>query len=231
MLLLGVDTETTGTDTETDYPTEVGAVLWCTERARPLHMMQMLIERPPTGPLISAEAARVSGLNDDARTRFGHPLCALEVTVGLMYAGYGIDAVVAHNAPFDRAMMAKVLSPTAGLFHVPWIDTYTDVPLRGSLTHVAADHGVLNPFPHCSLPDVLTMLKVVQQYDVPEILARAKSPLLECEADVTYDLRELPKAAGFRWNPEKRKWYWTGREVDFKQQKPGWRFPVKVRNL
>ena len=74
------------------------------------------------------------------------------------------------------------------------------------LTHLAAEHGFLNPFPHRAVSDVLTMLKVLSHYDIAPVLESARQPSFTVKACVSYDDREKAKARGYRWDAARKIW-------------------------
>jgi hypothetical protein len=65
--------------------------------------------------------------------------------------------------------------------------------------YVAAYFGFLNPFPHAALFDAMTTLKVLEQFDVAQVAARAAQPWVVLRAMVDYDNREQAKARRYYW--------------------------------
>lgn len=121
--------------------------------------------------------------------------------------------IVAHNGTgFDKPMYeAHCKRLQTDPFQRVWIDTCLDVPYPESITtrkliHLAAEHGFLNPFAHRAFADVLTMLKILDCYDIHEVLESAKQPTLTIRANVSYADREKAKARGYRWDGEKKEW-------------------------
>ncbi len=104
----------------------------------------------------------------------------------------------------------------------PVIDTMIDLPfdekIHGSkkLTHLAATHGFLNPFPHRAVFDVLTMLKMASYYDLKTILARNASPTVTVVARVSFDDKDKAKALGFHWEATSKTWEKRYKEIDLK---------------
>jgi DNA polymerase III alpha subunit (gram-positive type) len=127
------------------------------------------------------------------------------------------DGLFARNGiKFDRVMLERdCLEEGIELPRLPLIDDYVDVAYppkmkNCTLSHVAADHGFLNPFPHSGLGDVMTLIRVMQVggYDMKAALDSARTPMIEVQAHVSYQGRDLAKALGFKWNPEPEK-TWT----------------------
>src|SRR5208282_4762391 len=74
-----------------------------------------------------------------------------------------------------------------------------EVPERNStrLTYMAADHAFLNPFPHRAMFDVMTMLKILDNYDIGKVMELAKSPTVTVKAIVSFDQKDLARNRGY----------------------------------
>jgi DNA polymerase-3 subunit epsilon len=122
-----------------------------------------------------------------------------------------------------------------------WIDTRLDVPkpMIGKLIAIAAEHGFLNPFPHQALSDVLTMLRILDEYDFEAVLARARIPNIMVEFVGPFESKDHAKECGFYWNgfsnqsnggrPTKQ-WLKTIKECDFAREDQAAR-PYKIRRV
>ena len=117
----------------------------------------------------------------------------------------GVAFIVAHNGiSFDKPIFyanATRWDMTAPL-ELPWADTMIDIPYDPSiqtkkLSYLAAEHGFLNPFPHRAVFDVMTMLKMIQDYDMEWLLKLSKEPLVTLIAATTH-----PKYDGGKSNEE-----------------------------
>lgn len=118
------------------------------------------------------------------------------------------DAIVAHNADFDRQWVPDLRKP--------WICSCDDVewPRNAgskSLVSLALAHGVGVVYAHRALADVLTLAHMLERVaemgvDLERLLERAMRPKALFQALVSYDDREKAKEAGFRWEPEKKRW-------------------------
>lgn len=219
MLLLGLDFETTGLDFAKDRIIEVGAVLWDTTRGVPVRMLSELVSHPDSDecPEVSEEITRITGITQADLDQFSVPW--MEARRALNGMALAADAVVAHNGTgFDQPMLCAHLdrlehsqAPHLEIWRGPWIDTCTDVDYPPAittrkLTHLAAEHGFLNPFPHRAVSDVLTMLKVLSHYDIGPVLESSRQPSFTVRAMVSYDDREKAKARGYRWDGGKKVW-------------------------
>jgi DNA polymerase-3 subunit epsilon len=130
-----------------------------------------------------------------------------------MMAGYA-DAIVAHNAEFDRRFVDKRGAYTWK--SKPWICTHEDITWprqsgSGNLVSLALDHGVGVTHAHRALQDCLLLARMFEAVDSPDLLLengleRALTPKFMYQAVVSYDDRHLAKAAGFHWDGESRMW-------------------------
>lgn len=208
MRILGLDLETTGFDTANDRITEVGAVLWETDTKKPLVLINDYLYDASYAPL-SDEVVRVTGITDEVLKEFGTaPGPGLE-RLDKFCAYAKVEYIVAHNGEnFDKPLLMSELvrngleAPV--LRSLPWIDTRNDIPFgqepdSRKLKHLAGDHGFLNPFAHRALFDVLTMLKVLSQYDIEKVIEYSKIPFITVRAVVSYDDRQLAKDRRFSW--------------------------------
>jgi DNA polymerase III alpha subunit (gram-positive type) len=213
MILFAFDLETTGLDFVKDRPIEVGAILYSTTQRKCLESQGFLVK---TDVPISAEITKLTGITQNAVNKFGYDSdVSLEIVKDMMVQA---DAVIGHNVVrFDNKMLwAWTGREAVGIPDPLWIDTYTDLPNAkpGTLTHMAADHGILNLFPHSALADCQTVLKLAEQYDIEKVVERAKSPAVVVQARVTFDTNHLAKKEKFRWYPDKKMWFKIMKEMD-----------------
>lgn len=219
MLVLGFDTETTGLDVAKENIIELGAVLWDTKTGKPVEMMSRLTRT--TAQPLDQKIIELTGITDEDLKTYGiqFGIAAREFENMLASA----QAIVAHNGNmFDKPMMISNVerhcaaeplgvSLTAKLKESLWIDTTCDIEFppeiqTRKLTHLAAEHGFLNPFSHRAVFDVLTMLKIAQRYDWDQIVRYAKTPSIVLIANTSYEQRELAKKLNYRWNGDKKVW-------------------------
>jgi len=124
----------------------------------------------------------------------------------------GCEAVLAHNADFDRQWVPDTFPDK-----VPWIDTCGDVtwPLEqrpgSSLVSLCLDHGIGVVDPHRALGDCFMLARLMTRvaelgHDVSELLARGLRPKATFEAKIPYEDRDIAKDAGFRWEKDKKRW-------------------------
>lgn len=239
MLILGKDYETTGLEPEKHSVTEAGMVLWDTDLRAPIKVMGFLVDPGPDA-IWDPEVLNMTGITPELCAKYGYPSeRALKQILSWYQAA---DVACAHNGTrFDRKFF-NAWCKKYGYDPQPeklWIDTNTDIELpypnkmSRKLTYMAADHQFLNPFPHRAVFDVMTMFKVLDNYDLDRVLFLAKQPNLDIEALVSYDDRELAKVRGYRWNPytDGRKggqWIMTIKECFLEKEQAEAGFPIKV---
>ena len=222
MLILGIDFETTGRDFNTLGVTEVGMVVWDTEGRCPVKLFGSIVD--PPGAVWEPGVEKVHGLTPEVCSKYGMPD---EKAVRQVLSWYGsADAACAHNGnAFDRPVLAAWAARYGHDWQPDkvWIDTMTDIEVVGGhgsmkLTYLAADHGFLNPFPHRATFDVMTMLKILDGYDMDAVMRLARSPSVPVKALVTFDQKDLAKARGFHPvydNGKFRHWAKDVKQVNF----------------
>jgi DNA polymerase-3 subunit epsilon len=213
VIVLGYDTETTGLDVNKDYIIEVGAMLYDTEARAPLRVFDTFI-RPPA-PL-PEDYVSPTGIHGQWLLRHGVSFSDAFGEIQRMVAAMVEPIVIAHNGVnYDKPITAAELARNDVVNHcilgAHWIDTRLDLPFKKepksrSLTHLAADHGFLNPFEHRAIFDVSTMMKLLDHYDFAEVYALSKVPMITVRACVTFDQKQLAKDARYFWDGERKIW-------------------------
>lgn len=215
MRLLGLDFETTGFSIAEDRITEIGAVLWDTETKAPLELYSVFLYDNEIhnrfSPDTVAMMKRVSGITPEILMEFGNkPEDCLEYLNAFFHLTKA-DAVVAHNGnnydkPLYLSEMKRRLPKLENeyLSSALWIDTKTDLPFEKDpesrkLNHLAMDHGFINPFKHRAVFDVLTMMKILSNYDINKVLELAKQATVVMRAMTSFDQKDLAKAQHYSW--------------------------------
>lgn len=121
------------------------------------------------------------------------------------------EAVLAHNADFDRQWVGD------GFPDVPWIDTCGGVrwPLETrpgmALDRLCLAHGLAVVDPHRALSDCMLIARLLSRcaelgHSLEEILAWGLRPTAVFQALVPIERKDEAKAAGFRWEPKRKRW-------------------------
>lgn len=233
MLLLGLDVETTGVDREKDYITEIGAVLWDTDYNAPVDIQSYLLNESIVRSfgdeeIISPYITKLTGIDERMLAKYG---CGSIYALSKIQTLYNMaDYIVAHNAIFDLEMFASLVKRTSNFedfdFNVrEWIDTCTDLPIdrelckHSNLLYLAAYHGIINPFSHRAVTDVLTMLTILSKYSIDEVLAKRNEKKIEVYCFPGFHGKDAPKAEGFKYNGDDRSWRKVFAESDLDMEK------------
>lgn len=232
MKLYGLDFETTGLDTDNDVVTEVGSVLWDTERRAPLIIDNFFVYHEE--PQLSKELEGKTGITQQDLNDFGLP--SDQAFHRMMDVMCQAEAVVAHNGEiFDRLIHTswakRILGEESSIANrMLWIDTTLDIDYpedmgTRKLPYLAAEHGFLNPFSHRAVFDVLTMLRILDKYPLEDIIYSAEQPIVIIEAIVSYNDRQMAKDLRFYWDPKKKAWLKNVKKHKFEATQ----FPFRTR--
>ncbi len=145
------------------------------------------------------------------------------------------DYVVAHNGTnFDRPFYTLASNLAVGkVVDKPWIDTSTDLPYppeiqTRKLTHLAAEHKFINPFPHRAITDVLTMLNILSMYDINKVIEYSKAVNIKIMAGVTFETKDKASSRGYRWNASSKQWEKTIKDFLLDPEIKNSPFEIKV---
>lgn len=204
--VLILDVETTGLDPTSDSVVEVGAILYSVPFASPVVCYSSVIGTA------AGNAAETVNRIPDALVRSAVPYLAKEVWTIVHGLAMEADLVLAYGASFDRSF-----TPPGVLFRQPWVCALDDLswPLASrpglSLVALALDHGLGVASAHRALADCDLLARLLGRcaelgHDVEAMLQRGLRPKVTVAARVSYAERELARAAGFRWDPERKQW-------------------------
>src|SRR5271166_166925 len=158
MILLSLDFETTGVDKLNDRVIEFGEVLYSTGQNKCLDNQGSLVKADVP---VSAEITEITGITQKAVDRYGYDSdSSLATVIDLMNSA---DYIIGYNVRrFDKPILENWAKRVGvALPDKLWIDLFADLPWRvnrGKLSHVAADHGIINLFPRSALADSQTVL-------------------------------------------------------------------------
>jgi DNA polymerase III epsilon subunit-like protein len=210
-----LDCETTGVDPKKDYVTEISAYFCDTEWALLDIFDKLLWDH--TYPELTEQIEKLTGINDAFLKREGHS--PYDVLTAITAHLNNCDAVVAHNAAFDRDFY-YAMCDRFGVekSKVVWVDSYSDVPYPKEITtrklaYLALEHGMtVDPSKlHRAKADVELLWNILQSYDSRELLERARSPYVFVIAEVAKPWEDggvqknLAREDGYSWE---RHPYW-----------------------
>lgn len=213
MILLSLDFETTGLDFEKDRIIEIGAVLFSTGQKKCLDSFGRLVK---TDVPITPEITGITSIHPSAVEKFGYDQ---EESYDILdYMIDSCDAIVGHNVlRFDKRMLYSWANRLEKLpLEKLWIDTMIDIKGHEGkkLTYLAADHGIINHFPHSALADAETVLTIVEKYEINDLVKRANTPTIGVQAHQSRGNNDQAKKLKFRWNPELKIWFKLIKETD-----------------
>ena len=201
--ILILDTETTGLDPAVDRAIEVAAILYSVEHATVLKSYSSLV-RADANPCESINrippAALATAPTWDAAWS---PLGSLASEA---------QAIVAHNADFDRSFAPRDLVEA-----LPWVCSKNDLAWprqekQGmSLVALALAHDLGVAVAHRAMADCDLLARLFTRArelgaDLPAMLARGMRPKAEFIALVPFERKDEAKAAGFQWDGARREW-------------------------
>ena len=193
--VLGIDVETTGLDPDEDEIIELGMVLWDWEYKKPIKIFNELVDGEKNIP---EDIQKLTGITGAMRGIFGW---STESIKSVLHSFMSFNPILmAYNAKFDSGFINKLIS----LPHPHWLCAMEDVDYPDhfqskKLSYLAADHGFINPFAHRAIFDVLTMFKVLENYDLNKIVENSKEEKVNLIAQVSYSERNKAKALGYKW--------------------------------
>ncbi len=211
-----IDSETTGLHTE--EKSEVIEIGWATYRVGDgiLNMGSNLIH-PLRG--IPQALTDIHGITE-GMTAYVHQRQSFK-TWAIESEAIKSSAFIAAFAEFDRTMLQKMYRERdLGNFpSIPWVDFLADIEFKPtvkgrSVSHIAADHGIVNNFAHRALTDILTMIAVIERggYDLAAALHAATEPKVKIISLAGFDEKDVVKSHGFKWNGDAKQWYRTMRK-------------------
>jgi DNA polymerase-3 subunit epsilon len=243
MLLLGIDLETGGSfdaPLEENFITEIGMVLWDTERDTPVQMLSELIYEQRE---VCPEAEQYTGISTELVQKYGK---SLKEVVGEVYELFDkADYIVAHNGNnFDRPIMENIFVDLKDK-KMTWIDTLVDVEypsncVNRNLTYLQCFHGFAYPG-HRAIFDIMAMFRIMGHYDLDRIIAVAESPVVKLVAKMdppanwknAKDVarfnaeKDKVKKAGFRWNPDNKTWTLETKQILLEHKQFDFPYTVK----
>ena len=206
-LALFVDVETTGLDHQSDEIIELAMVPFTYGPGGQIYEVKEPLQRfhQPTKP-ISAEITRLTGITNEMV--FGHAIDPAEVEAFVQDA----VLVIAHNANFDRRFLEK-LAP--GFALKAWACSQSQIDWAGEeiegtrLSYLVAGAGYFYE-KHRAVNDCVAAIELLAAplpvsavTGLTQLLEIARKPTWRIWAENSpFDLKDILKARGYRWNPE-----------------------------
>lgn len=220
MRLCALDVESTGTVPGKDFITEVGYVIWEVGVTKPYRLNSEIVTIPAEVEITNT-IFKLTGVTRN-HTNSGVSIENVVENLHDELDYWDVEAMVAHNAPFDKSMMEA-----AGFREMNWLCTMRDIeycPITfksKSLTFIAGTLGFVNMYPHSALFDAVTCKRVMDHYDVEQIVRNSKIPSIFIKAKTVapkYDggeSKDKAKSLGYRYDGNTYTWWKEIKENEY----------------
>jgi len=219
-----LDTETTGVDPKTDRIIEVAVCLYDLALGSSIAVFSALARGD------SNAAEHVNGISV---ALLSEAFAQERVWVGVCELMAHADVILAHKASFDRSFLSvdqgfletwKAVGGEREAAHdfptPPWVCTHSHITWPGTeagsktsnnLTSLALSYGVGVLSAHRAMVDVDILARVLTRLkergtDLQALVGSAMAPRVKLQALVSFDNKDLAKAAGFSWEPTSKRW-------------------------
>lgn len=213
-----LDTETTGFDPSKHRTIEVAVMLYDLQYAQAVISFASLIKSEAKNEAESVNCIPAAML-PDARE-------AERVWSAVRWVIEPAEVIIAHNSDFDEQFCPD--------FGKPWACSENDFawPGRtrgGNLAGLALSLGLGVASAHRAMCDVDTLARILTRLaekgtDLEALVKHAMRPKVMCKSLAPFEKKDEVKAAGFRWDPDKKYW-WRKMPLEDTRELP---FKVKV---
>jgi len=204
-IAIGIDFETTGIDANNSEVIEYALVTYCTAFKSMISSLSNLVK--PTKE-IGKETELLTGINQLMLNNYGIEQNAMITHINMRFKN--AKYLIAHNAEFEISFLDKM----QGLEykHLEIIDTMKDINYppfmkNRDLERLSLYHKCPNLNAHRALPDTLTMLNILSQYEFSKILEYKNIPTVKIISLAGFDKKDLVKGLGFFWDANNRFWF------------------------
>jgi len=217
-LICFFDLETSGKDPLTCNVIESAWAIYSIKTKRKIASHSIVV-RPKDK--VDAFIESFTKLSNEELLEFGSSYHALlkHLMDGFIQAKY----IAGHNIKTFDLVICGRLELGSTLEDKIIIDTMSDLPAYLSkskkLSHIACDHGIINPFPHQAASDVDTCAAVVFKHDINEVISLANSPIVYVKANVKRESKDLAKERGYWWDGRNTTWYKPVKECRLEEEK------------
>lgn len=204
-LVLILDTETTGLDPAKDRVIEIAVIQYHLTHGAIAAYSELICSERSDNPAQALNRIKPEALAWGA--------IAENAWETVRWLANPCDAILAHNADFDRQWVPPSVAEAIDL---PWIDTCDGVtwPQEGtskSLVQLCLDHGVAVHSAHRALTDCLLLASLLDRclergVNLRALLARGLRPAALFQAIVSFDHKDKAKDAGFHWDAPTKRW-------------------------
>lgn len=202
-----VDLETTGLNPKTDKIIEIGIILFAMMRNGEPAIQKMYGALEDPGEPLTPQITKLTGITDEMLTgqAIDWPYVRELFTTS--------SICIAHNAAFDRAFLINHPEFAGIDCHWACSQLHIDWAAKGyktrALNYLAADHGFVNPFAHRALFDCATTFRLVTDH-LAELSEKSYQKIFSVQAfGAPFDLKDVLKKRGYRWNPGDKVWQTT----------------------
>jgi DNA polymerase-3 subunit epsilon len=208
-----IDTETDGLDNRNDNIIEIAvALIEVDAGGRIVRIVDKGTARQDPGRMVPPKITQITGLDNKILQS-----CKIRVEALTAFITRA-DAVLAHNAGFDRVFCERFLP---GITHLPWICSMRDVPWLdmgydgAKLGHLLMQNGLFAPTAHNALDDVEALISLLAcrlangKTVMAEALANAQVPSVRIDAErAPFSIKDELKRFGYRFDWTNKVW-WT----------------------